>query len=381
MDMKVGLIGAGFIGGSHALAMNAVNRVFGDTVPFVVPHMLVEADAAKAHQLATQFGFETSSNDWRDAIKTCDAIIIAVPSFLHKEIALAAIDAGKHILCEKPVGLSDREAATIAEAARFAEVSHMVGFTYLRSPLIRYAKQLVDDERLGKPLHFKGWHFEDYLADPNLPFTWRQDASLAGECGALGDMGWHVLAIARALCGNVIELNGMVETFHKKRPLPADPSTYRDVENEDWANVTLKFESGAVGSLEVSRVAHGRKMDIGFELVCEQGTIAFNGEQSNQIEVFSAGEDSAGSGFRTIHINAQHPDYARFIPAPGHGLGFNDLKTIEMRDFLLSIATRQQAGADLNEAVRLSRICNAILQSSRAGGRSVPLPQSAMNNV
>lgn len=381
MDIKFGLIGAGFIGRSHALAINAVSRVFGDAVPQAVPHMLVEADERQAKRFSNQFGFNTASTDWRDAINECDAIVIAVPSFLHSEIALAAIREGKHVLCEKPVGLSSSEAVAIAEAAHVGKVSHMVGFTYLRSPMIRYARQLVESGELGKPLHFKGWHCEDYLADPNLPFTWRQDASLAGECGALGDMGWHVFAIARALCGEVVALNGTVETFHKKRPLENDPSSFRAVENEDWSNSTLKFESGAIGSVEVSRVAHGRKMDIGFELVCERGTIAFNGERSNQIEVFRAGEPNLGSGFKTVHINADHPDYGKFIPAPGHGLGFNDLKTIEMRDFLMAIATQKQAGDDLGDAVRISHICDAILKSSSTGEGWISLPQTSANII
>lgn len=381
MKIKVGLIGAGFIGRSHALAINAVNRVFGDTVPLAVPHMLVEADAEEAHERASQFGFETASTDWRDAVETCDAIVIAVPSFLHKEIALAAVQSGKHVLCEKPVGLSSDDAVEIADAAHAGHVSHVVGFTYLRSPLIRYAKRLVREGTLGKPLHFKGWHCEDYLADPNLAFSWRQDASLAGKCGALGDMGWHVFAMAHELCGNTTAVSGTVETFHKERPLAENPSTYREVENEDWSNATLRFESGAVGSVEVSRVAHGRKMDIGFELTCELGTIVFNGEQSNQIQVFRAGEETSGSGFRTVHINSDHPDYGNFIPAPGHGLGFNDLKTIEMRDFLLAIATGKQAGADLNEAVRISHLCEAILESSRGAGGWISLPQLSVNKT
>ncbi|MEP2531927.1 Gfo/Idh/MocA family oxidoreductase [Shimia sp.] len=376
MEIKIGLIGAGFIGRSHALAINAVNRVFGDEHFVATPHMLVEADEKTATTMAQRFGFRIATTDWQRAVVECDAVVIAVPSYLHKDIAIAAAKHGTHVLCEKPVGLSSDEAAEIANAARAGNVSHLVGFTYLRSPLIRYALQVLETGELGKPLHFKGWHCEDYGADATQPFTWRHDASLAGKCGALGDMGWHVFAIARALCGPVTDLRGEVATFHQSRCLASDPTTNRAVENEDWSNSTLKFESGAVGSVEVSRVAHGHKMDIGFELICEQGTIVFRGEQSNQIEIYRAGEDNAGAGFRTVHINAEHPDYGAFIPAPGHGLGFNDLKTIEIRDFLMSISKQEQHGADLDDAVCISRICKGILRSSQKGGGWIVAPET-----
>lgn len=374
MEIKVGLIGAGFIGRSHALAINAVNRVFGRAKFKAVPHMLVEADQSVATAMAEQFGFEIPTTDWHRAVTECDAIVIAVPSYLHREIALSAAENGTHFLNEKPVGLSSSEANEIARAARDGKVSNAVGFTYLRSPMIRHAKKLLDEGVLGRPLHFKGWHCEDYLADPMHPFSWRQNAALAGKCGALGDMGWHVFSIARELCGPVTSLSGCVETFHKTRPLLPDLKETKSVENDDWSNSTLRFANGATGSVEVSRIAHGRKMDIGFELICEQGMIVFNGERSNQIEIFQSGEMNASAGFRTIHINADHPDYENFIPAPGHGLGFNDLKTIEMRDFLAAIADGKSAGPDLDEAVKISRICDAILHSA-ATRRWVDAPE------
>lgn len=363
-QIKIGLIGAGFIGRSHALAIRAINSVFGDSSSRVIPWVLAEADPAVAEASAKQFGFERSTTDWHQAVNECDAIIIAVPSNLHKEIALYAIEQGKHILCEKPVGLSSREAQEIADAADMAGISVAVGFTYMRSPLIRHARRLLDDGTIGKPLHFKGWHCEDYLASPQIPFSWRQDASLAGRCGALGDMGWHILAIGRYLCGPVAELSGCVATFHKKRPVQGQPTVYREVENEDWAGSSLRFASGATGTTEVSRVAHGKKMDIGFELVCENGSILFSGERSNEIKLYAAGEDPGQTGFRTVRINDQHPDYADFICAPGHGIGFNDLKTIELRDFLQAISLKCNADPDFKDAVKIARICEAIIESS-----------------
>ena len=361
-ELKLGLIGAGFIGGSHALAVSAVNRVFAELPLQAVPAVLVDANEDLARRSSERFGFNRWTTDWHEAVSSCDAVIVAVPSFLHREIALAAIDMGRHILCEKPVGLSSNEADDIAAAVRQAGVSNAVGFTYRRAPLVRQAKRLLDDGTLGAPLHFRGWHNEDYLADPQAPFSWRLDASLAGRCGALGDLGWHILSIARLLCGPVAAVSGSVRTFHAKRPVAGDPSTKRAVENEDWAGLSLRFASGAVGLVESSRVAHGRKMGIGFELVCEKGTIIFDGERLNEIEVFKQG----ANGFERMLINADHPDYGAFIPAPGHGLGFNDLKTIELRDFMQAIASGENADPDLNEAVCIARICEAAIDASQS---------------
>ncbi len=362
--LKVGLIGAGFIGGSHALAVNAVNRVFAGLPYEAVPTVLADADAERAQANGTRYGFRTITTDWSKAVADCDAVIIAVPSHLHREIALAAIDRGRHVLCEKPVGLDSTQASEIAAAAAKAGISNAVGFTYMRVPLVRHTKRLLADGTLGKPLHFRGRHCEDYLADPRVPFSWRLDAARAGRCGALGDLGWHILSIARCLCGPVTELSGSVRTFRRERPLPDEPGSSRAVENEDWAGLSLRFESGCSGLIDVSRIAHGRRMDIGFELVCENGTIAFDGERWNEMRLYTAANGSANQGFTTILANADHPDYGNFIPAPGHGLGFNDLQTIELKDFLEAIAAGRNADPDLEEACRIARICEAVIESS-----------------
>ncbi len=329
--------------------------------------MLAENSEDLAMRRASQLGFARGVADWRSVVDECDAIVIAVPSHLHFEIARAAIEQGKAVLCEKPVGLSSLEATDLADAVRAARVPNAVGFTYMRAPLVRHAVALVRNGALGRPLHFRGWHCEDYLADATAPFTWRLDPDLAGRTGALGDLGWHILSIARAFCGQIVALSGSVQTYHAQRPLPDDRTAFRTVGNEDWAGMTLSFESGAHGLIECSRIAHGRKMDIGFELVCENGTVAFHGERMNEIKIYRAGDGSMKSGFETIHCSADHPDYAAFIPAPGHGLGFHDLKVIEMRDFMGAIAEKRGADPDLNQAARIARICEAVLRSHEIG--------------
>lgn len=375
-EVRFALVGAGFIGRIHGLALQAVNRVFGDTPLKAAATVLVDTDAALAERQAGQLGFASSGTDWEAVLPQVDAVIIAAPSFMHRAIALGAIAAGKHVLCEKPVGRSTGEAEEVAEAAAKAGITNGVGFTYMRVPLVRHAIDIVKSGTLGRPVNFRGWHAEDYLADPEAPFSWRLDANLAGRCGALGDLGWHIISIARALCGPIASLSGLAEHVHPTRRIATGAETRRIVENEDWAATLVRFESGAVGTIEASRIAHGRKMDIGFELICERGSIAFDGEHGNEIQVYRHGDPTGAQGFKTVRIDGAHPDYGAFIPAPAHGLGFNDLKTIELHEFLVAIAAGRNLSPDLDEACRIARVCEAILDSSASGER-IDAPEAA----
>ena len=183
--IRVGLVGAGFIGRAHGLAIHAVNTVFRDRPYDAVAHVLAESTAERAQSAGEELRFASHSDDWREAVSDCDALVIAVPSHLHLEIARHALESGVPILCEKPVGLSSVEAHRIAELARETGLAQAVGFTYARAPLVRHAQALVESGEIGRPLTFHGRHCEDYLADPKAPFSWRLDASLAGRCGAL----------------------------------------------------------------------------------------------------------------------------------------------------------------------------------------------------
>lgn len=366
-ELKLALIGAGFIGRSHALAIQAVNRVFPLCPLAARAHVVAEATEARAAAAARQLGFAHGTSSWEAAVDVADAVIIAVPSSLHRPVAERAIAQKKPILCEKPVGLSAAEAASLAAQAERAGIVHAVGFTYVRLPLVRYAGSLLESGALGRVVHVRGRHCEDYLADPQAPHGWRLEIATAGRYGALGDLGYHIVAILRFLCGPVAELSGLSRIVHAQRPRAGGGTAA--VENEDYAAALLRFESGAVGIVETSRVAHGRKMDLSFEIVCEGGTLAFDAERMNELRLYEAGQPAHGAGFRTILANAEHPDYAGFLPAPGHQLGFNDLKTIELHAFLQGIAAGRSVAPDLADAARISRICDAILDSAVSGAR------------
>lgn len=375
-ELRLALIGAGFIGKSHALAMHAVNRVFADCPIKARPFILAEADEAIARKAAEALGFPEWTGSWEDAVDRADAVVIAVPSALHFAIASRAIAARKPVLCEKPVGLSSIEAARLADLAQATGVVNAVGFTYLRAPMVAHARALVASGRLGRPVHFAGRHVEDYLADASAAHSWRLSRATAGRCGALGDLGCHILSIAREICGPIAAVTGSARTVHRERPATAGSATMRAVENEDYASAMLRFADGTPGLIETSRVAHGRKMDLSFELTCERGTIRFEAERLNELKLYLAGEDAANAGFRTILVNPLHPDYAGFLPAPGHGLGFNDLKTIELHQFLDAVAAGRNATPDLHDASRIARLCEAILDSAESG-RWIEQPEAA----
>lgn len=362
--VKIGLIGAGFIGRAHGLAINAVNATFADLPVRAVAHVLCDADGAKASTQAEALGFAQSTTDWKKAVEMSDAVIIAVPSRDHAAIARHAFALKKAVLCEKPVGLSAAEAEALANEAKSAGVVTAAGFTYLRAPMVAEARNIIASGKIGRPVHFYGRHFEDYLASPDAPFSWRLDRSFAGMCGALGDLGCHILSIARSLCGPIASLNGNTSLVHKERRTGDAKSPMRKVENEDVASAVVRFASGISGVIETSRIAHGRKMDLAFEVTCERGTISLQAERLNELDVYVAGDDGGFTGFRKVLINPSHPQYAAFLPAPGHGLGFNDLKTIELAGFLRGVAASTSYYPDLGEAARISSLCEAIVASS-----------------
>jgi predicted dehydrogenase len=311
-------------------------------------------------------GFSRHVGDWRRPVADAavDIVDICVPSHLHKEIALAAIEAGKHVYCEKPVGLSGIEASQIAEAAKAAGIKSLVGYSYLRNPMIGLARKLIDEGAIGRVLHFRGAHNEDYMADREAPFAWRCEAAIAGKAGALGDLGSHIISIARHLVGEIGRVCGATSIVVKERPVAVGSRSRRSVENDDQAQVLIEFRNGASGHIESSRVATGSHMDIAYEIVGSEGAIQFDGERMNELRYFSGRDGGDRRGFRTIAAGPEHPPYGNFVPGAAHGLGFNDQKTIETWELMELIAAGRPAGPDLAEAARIGRVLDAVLLSA-----------------
>lgn len=352
------------MGNAHAIALRSVGTVFDDSASPTL-HCLVDADAGNAARLATAWGFEKSSDDWRAVCNDpdIDVIDICTPNHLHKEMALVAIQAGKHVYCEKPLALTAEDARLIRDAAIEAGVKTAIGFNYICNPLISKARQMIASGNIGEIYSFRGSYQEDYLADPATPFSWRLLRSKGGA-GALADLGTHLINMSEYLLGPMTAVLGNLTTVHPARHDPATKEL-RNVENEDIAQVLVRFSKGAVGTMEISRVATGKKCGLDFEIFGSEGSIAFDQERMNELRIFSNSGDKDERGFRTVLAGPEHPDYAAFCPAPGHGLGINDLKVIEVRNLLRSISSGDNIYSDFAIGCRVQEISDAIEKSAQ----------------
>jgi predicted dehydrogenase len=358
------LIGSGFMGRSHALAFRAVNGVF--DLP-VAPRLecLADVDAATAERAAKGFGFARSTGDWRALLTdpAIDLIDITAPNAWHKPMALAAIAAGKAVYCEKPLAPSAREAKEMADAAEAAGVLTMVGFNYLKNPMVLLARELIANGEIGEVVSFRGIHAEDYMTDKDAPFTWRLDPS--GGHGVVADLGSHIISIARFLAGDITDLCGQIKTVVGDRPVAPGAKERRKVEVDDQARALLTFASGATGSIEASWVAAGRKMTLAFEVTGSKGTIVVDHERMNELQLYTTGQTPGRAGFKTILAGPEHDFYRAFCPAPGHQLGFNDVKTIEVRALFEGLAGGPKPTPDFREAWLIQRTVDAIVRSAR----------------
>lgn len=367
--LNIGLIGAGSIGRIHVFGYTAQPVIFPGAAAFPNLELLAEATPELAAAGAARLGFRRHTADWRTLIAdpAIDIVDICVPSSLHREIALAAIAAGKAVYCEKPVGLDGMQASEIAEAAGHAGIASLVGFTYLRNPMIGFARRLIDEGAIGRLLHFRGAHNEDYLSDPAHPFIWRCDPAIAGRAGALGDLGCHIISVAEALCGEIRTVSAMSRIVVKERPVRAGSSEMRPVGNDDQVQFLAEFASGATGHLEASRVATGSKMDVTFEITGTEGAIHFDGERLGELRLYARRDPADHQGFRTIAAGPAHPPYGNFLPGAAHGLSFNDLKVIEVQSLMQLVGAGEPAVPDFAGAAHIGRVLDAVLAS--AAGR------------
>lgn len=365
----IGLIGTGFMGKCHALAYGTVRAVFGD-VPTPRLELLCDTPADKASGMAEQFGFARATEDWRALVTdpAVDIVCITTPNKLHAEMAIAALEAGKHVHCEKPMALTLDEARAMTEAAKKSGRRTMVGYNYIRNPAYQHARRLIGEGAIGRLIHFRGFVDEDYQADPDLPWTWRATKAEAG-LGALGDMGCHMLSMAIGLMGPISSVIGDIRTVHETRPSP-EGGERRPVENDDIASAILTFAGGQQGLFSTSRSAWGRKNSMIFEVHGTKGMIRFDQERMNELHLFQNSGPSAEQGFRTILTGPAHPPYGNFTPAPGHQLGFNDLKTIEAAEFLRAIAAGTEAWPSFRDALAIEEVIHAIAASQ---GRRIDL--------
>jgi predicted dehydrogenase len=363
-EIGIGLIGTGFMGRAHAFAYRAVKATFPDG-PSARLVAVADINAAAAQAMKEAFGFARASDDWRSLIAdpAIDVISITTPNHLHKEMALAAIAAGKHVHCEKPLAPSLADAEAMMLAAEAKGVFTQVGYNYIKNPLLKWARTMIAQGDLGPITGFRGIHAEDYMHDPESAWSWRLDPM--GGPGVIADLGSHIIGMARFLIGPMTELVADIETVVSSRPVAAGSSERRGVETDDAARIIARFANGATGTIEASWVATGRKMQLGFEVTGEKGSLAFTQERLNELQFYRSGGDGRSAGYTRIEAGPQHAPYRNFCIAPGHQLGFNDLKTIEMGEWLAGIATGTAPGPDFRESVEIQKVVDAAIRSSQ----------------
>lgn len=359
-QIGIGLIGAGFMGRCHANAFGAVAGLF-DLPGEPVKHILADATKASAEEGARSLGFACATDDWQAMIddEAVDIVAITAPNLFHEPMALAAVAAGKTVYCEKPLSVTAATARKMTEAAEAADVVTSVGFNFLRNPMIHLAREIIASGEIGEITGFSGRHAENYMADPDAPHSFRTDPRGGG---ALADIGSHILSLARHLLGPITEVCGDCRTLYPDRPVASGANERRKVEVDDMTHALIRFDSGVAGSVEANWAATGRTMDLSFEVTGSKGAIAFSQERMNELWLYSGSGGRAG--YRRIEAGPSHPPYERFCPAPGHHLGFNDLKIIEVAELIGAHVFRERCSADFREAWAVQETVEAIQKSS-----------------
>jgi predicted dehydrogenase len=377
--LNVAMVGYGFMGAAHSQGWRVAPRFF-DLPREPRLSVIVGRDAGRAAAAATKFGWDEVETDWRRVIERddIDLIDICSPGSSHAEIAIAALNAGKHVLCEKPLANTVAEAELMAEAAEVAArsgVYAMVGFSYRRVPAITFARDLVAQGRVGDIRQVRAQYLQDWLVDAQGPMTWRLDKEQAGS-GSLGDIGAHAIDAVQFITGERLEsVSGILHTFVTERPLLGESvglsgtasSEYGRVTVDDVAMFTGRLSGGALGSFEATRYATGRRNALRLEFSGSEGAIAFDLERMNELEFYD-GHDAAGEqGFRRILVTEpEHPYMAAWWPT-GHGIGYEHPFSHQVRDLVTDIAEGRQPRPSFADGLQVQRVLAAVETSATTG--------------
>jgi predicted dehydrogenase len=360
-QLNVALIGYAFMGRAHSNAYRQVNHFFSPKNPARMKVVCGRTPDA-VQKAAADLGWEESSTDWREVVrrKDIDIVDIVTPGDSHAEIAIEAAKAGKVVFCEKPLANTVKEAEQMLAAVKKAGVIHMVCHNYRRAPAVMLAKQLIDEGKLGKIYHYRGTYLQDWIVDPNFPLVWRLRKEAAGS-GALGDIASHSLDLARFLVGEITEVTGALETFIKERPLPENPKKKGKVTVDDASASVVRFANGALGTIEASRFATGRKNYNRFEINGSKGSVAFNLERLNELEVFLTADDPAVQGFHDVMVtDGQHHPYVGHWWPPGHIIGYEHTFVHTVYDLLEAVAKGKVPTPNFEDGVKNQKVLDAM---------------------
>lgn len=376
-QLGIGVIGLGWMGRVHTTAYKRVLEHYPDIG--VRPRLIVAADvSAERRRHAEIMGFERTVTDWREVVDdpAVDVISVTTPNALHREIAIAVADAGKHLWVEKPVGRGTDETIAVAEAARKANIVNAVGFCYRFAPAVAHARDLIADGAIGEVNHYRGVFLADYANRPDSAASWRFLRADAGS-GVLGDLMAHIVDLTHFLVGPIDRLTGRTATMIPKRPKleiglgthfsRVETDDLVDVDNEDWAGAMFQFENGTVGSLEASRVVVGPRVRLRFEVHGTEGALAWELERMNELQRSQLPADGSDEGYTTVFAGPGHGEFGPFQPGAGIPMGYDDLRVIEARNFLAAVRDGVQRGPGLDEMVATGRVLDAIERSDASG--------------
>ncbi|MGY0070947.1 Gfo/Idh/MocA family protein [Streptomyces sp. QTS137] len=384
--LRVGMVGYAFMGAAHSQGWRTAGRVF--DLP-LSPELAVVCgrDATAVRAAADRHGWADTETDWRALVERddVDLVDICTPGDSHAEIALAALAAGKHVLCEKPLANTVAEAEAMAEAAERARRQGrlaMVGFNYRRVPATALARRMVAEDRIGTLRHVRVTYLQDWLVDPAFPLTWRLRREQAGS-GSLGDLGAHIVDLAQYLAGERLAgVSALTETFVRQRPLPAAPTSglaavdsagTGEVTVDDAALFTGRFASGALASFEATRYATGRKNALRIELNGERGSLAFDLERLNELSYHDGTEPAAHAGFRRILVTEpDHPYLDAWWP-PGHGLGYEHTFVHQAHDLVHAVAEGRTPEPSFADGLQVQRVLAAVEESAEKNSVYTPI--------
>lgn len=380
--LNVGLIGSGFMGQAHADAFRRAGLLYRNLPLQPVLHTIADATDDLAAGAAARFGFEKSTGDWRAMIADpeIDVVDITTPNAMHFDMAMAVIEAGKHVYCEKPLTVTLDHAQKLTEAAEARGVKSMVAFNNVKTPAALLARKLIERGDIGAPTRFRGWFDQGFFNDPEMPWSWRCSRTEAGT-GSLGDLGSHAVSVAQFLMGVVESVYGQEQTFFRTRPAPGGGSGYGssadasgkrlEVENEDQFQALVRFANGAGGTIESSRIAAGKVFGVFWEVSGTEGTIVMDGERFNELKIARYSEAKHDRGFKTILAGSQVEQFNGFFgfDFAGGGLGYFDVKVIEVHDLIRGIAGKTGCFPDFRFGLENQQIIDAMDRSAREDRR------------
>lgn len=374
--LNIGLVGYKFMGKAHSNAYRQVSHFFPELEVKPVMRAICGRDEAGAREAADILGWEGYETDWRKLIARddIDIVDIATPGNSHVDIAIEAAKAGKHVFCEKPIANDVASAKRMLDAVKAAGVKHAVYFNYRKAPAVTLAKKLIDEGAIGNIYHWRGAYLQDWIADPDFPLVWRLRKEVAGS-GSHGDLAAHLIDTARYLVGEISEVTGVLETFIKERPElssssglsgTADLSRKGPVTVDDASLFLARFESGALGSFEATRLAPGRKNYNRFEINGSKGSLVFNMERMNELEVYTEDNAAGTYGFRTVQTtDAAHPYASHYWPT-AHIIGYEHTFINFIFDALHAIASGEQPTPNFVDGYKNNVILDAVEQSARS---------------